>query len=80
MRHKVKTGAIYRFFPVFFDRANPPAARDVSEGEEVRVVKLYGCPPPNTMGMCHIESRDENGNWKFAGMVCCNSLVRRKAE
>ena len=37
----------------------------------VKVVALHGCPPPNTMGCCHVEL-----DGKFAGMVLTASLSK----
>lgn len=72
MIHKrVRAGYCYVFQPVWFDQANPPF--DAQPGDIVRVVNLPGCPRAGTMGMCHIERREDTG-WKFAGMVCTNSL------
>ncbi len=68
MYNKVEPGTSYVFEPVFFDILNPPF--DAKPGDIVEVVDLPGCPPANTMGMCHI-----NRNGKFAGMVCTNSLT-----
>ena len=70
MRKRVRTGSWYTYNPVMFDKLNPPFG--VEPGDRVKVVRLPGCPPPNTMGMCHVA--DENG--KFAGMVCTNSLEK----
>ena len=66
---RVRVGARYRFQPVWFDQANPPAAQDVPEGAEVQVVNLPGCPKANTMGMCHISYQG-----RFAGHVMTASL------
>ncbi len=71
LHRKVRTGARYRFDPVPMDRFDPPF--DVKAGETVVVVKLRGCPPPNTMGHCHVNVR-RGGEWTFGGLVCCNSL------
>lgn len=69
---KVRANAKYVYRPVFFDVLNPPF--DVTEGEIVRVVNLPGCPKANTMRMCHVETQQEDGTWKFSGMVCTASL------
>jgi len=46
---------------------------DLTEGEEVRVVNLPGCPKANTMNHCHVQRLD--GSW--GGLVHCNSLHTR---
>ena len=66
---RVTVGRRYRYVPVPFDRCNPPF--NVEPGEIVTVINLPGCPKANTMGMCHVAK-----DGKFAGMVCCNSLIR----
>lgn len=71
---KVRHGTKAYYDPVLLDRADPPygvEAGILAEGDQVKVVKLPGCPPPGTMNMCHIEK-----DGKFAGLVCVNSLVR----
>lgn len=69
--NRVRKGAVYTFRPVMWDvligHANTP-----NDGDEVRVCHPYGCPAPNTMGHCHVETLDG----KFIGLVHCNSLVR----
>jgi hypothetical protein len=72
---KVRTGASYIYEPVSWDRFDPKTT--LKGGETVTVVHAYGCPPPNTMGHCHI---DHNG--EFAGLVCTASLqpVKRRAK
>jgi hypothetical protein len=69
---RVRAGTTYRFDPVLIDRTDPPwGVKDgrLGKGDLVKVVKLPGCPPPNSMGMAHIEV-----DGKFAGLVCTNSL------
>jgi len=67
---KVRKGRIYRFRACLIDiadrRANTPA-----NGTLVRVCHPHGCPPPNTMGHCHVETLDG----EFIGLVACNSLM-----
>ncbi len=65
---KVRAGKKYVFDPVPMDVFD--AKTTLKKGDVVTVVKLAGCPPPNTMNHCHVE--DENGT--FRGLVCCNSL------
>ena len=70
---RVRKGQILTFrangWDVFDRRANTPA-----EGTKVRVCAPFGCPPPNTMGHCHVESLEG----EFIGLVSCNSLSREK--
>lgn len=68
---KVKAGRRYVYEPCLLDTLDARTA--LRAGDVVTVVKLHGCPPPNTMGHCHVE-RDG----AFVGLVCCNSL--RPAE
>lgn len=65
---KVKTKCWYTFQPVGMDLYDSRAS--VPPGSRVQVVRLHGCPPPNTMGHCHIV--DAAG--RFAGLVLTNSL------
>lgn len=68
---KVRKGSTYTFRASFWDvadrRSNTP-----NEGDRVRVCAPYGCPPPNTMNHCHVETLDG----KFIGLVSCNSLSK----
>lgn len=71
--HRVRKGSVYRYDPVSYDRADPPygvKAGILARGDHVRVIHPHGCPAPNTMGMCHIETLAE----EFAGLVFTNSL------
>lgn len=65
--NKVRTGTMYEYQPVGMDKWD--ARTSLKAGDKVTVVKLPGCPPPNTMGHCHV-----NHNGQFAGLVLCNSL------
>lgn len=65
--NKVKSGKTYEYQPVLMDRCDARTA--LKPGDKVTVVTLRGCPPPNTMGHCHVEH-----NGQFAGLVHCNSL------
>lgn len=68
---KVRKGGVYRYDPVPLDRLCPVS--DLEPGEIVKVVHPRGCPPPNTMGHCHVSRRDgAEGN--LAGLVLCGSL------
>jgi hypothetical protein len=70
---RVRKGAVYVFRACLIDiadrRANTPA-----EGTLVRVCHPYGCPPPNTMRHCHVETLAG----QFIGLVCCGSLHKRE--
>lgn len=68
---RVVAGRKYRFNPNLLDQIHV-CAKGLRAGEIVRVVKLHGAPPPNTMGQCHVE--DAQG--VFRGMVSCNSLEK----
>lgn len=68
VRHGMK-----RFYrPVPLDQYDPPHGNP-QPGDALTVVKLNGCPPPGTMGMCHVNFTETG---KFAGLVCVNSLVK----
>ena len=72
---KVRNLSIYTYQPVLIDKVNPPygtLSGILNPGDKVRVKNLHGCPKANTMNHCHIETLDG----KFAGLVCCNSLVK----
>jgi hypothetical protein len=74
---RVRAGTAYRFDPVGWDRIDPPYGVKsglIKSGDTVRVVKLHGCPPPNTMGHCHVQTLAG----EFAGLVCTGSLERVK--
>lgn len=73
---RVRTNATYVYDPVGLDRCDKPYGvlqGLVNPGDTVRVVKLPGCPPPNTMRMCHIHTL----SGLFAGLVCVGSLQRK---
>ena len=73
MAHKVAAGRTYRYQPVMWDQLYPPfgvVRGFLRPGDEVRVVKLPLAPPPNTMGMAHVETLDG----QLAGLVHANSL------
>ena len=73
MAKKVRVNSKYYFHPVFWDREVP-----VKEGELVRVVNLFGCPPANSGGMCYINRILPDGSEEFVQMVCTNSLYNKK--
>lgn len=68
---RVKKNSVYVFkaagWDIFDRRDNTPA-----NGSKVRVCHPYGCPPPNTMGHCHVETLDG----QFIGLVQTASLVK----
>ena len=65
---RVRAGSRYHFDPCALDLLHPCSS--ANSGDVVQVVKLHGCPPPNTMGQCHIQSLAG----KFLGMVSTTSL------
>lgn len=68
---KVRKGSVYTFHAVGWDRfdrrSNTPA-----EGTKVRVCAPYGCPKPNVMGHCFVETMEG----KFIGLVSTASLSK----
>lgn len=79
MHNRVRANAVYTFDPVPLDAIDPPhgvKAGILAPGDSVRVVALRGCPPPNTMGMAHVQTM----SGEFAGLVCCNSLTRKESK
>lgn len=68
---KVRAGSTYRFVPNLMDQIHV-CAPSLRPGDIVKVTAMRGCPPPNTMGQCHVIGPDG----KFAGMVSCNSLEK----
>jgi len=72
---KVRKGAVYLFEAAGFDcfdrRENTPA-----NGTLVRVCTPHGCPPPNTMGHCFVETLAG----EFIGLVSTASLQPRDAN
>jgi len=72
---KVRKGSVYEFQACLIDvadrRSNTPR-----NGTLVRVCHPHGCPPPNTMGHCHVETLAG----EFIGLVACGSLqpVRKR--
>jgi hypothetical protein len=69
---RVRKGGIYEFeacgWDIFDRKENTPA-----NGTIVRVCTPHGCPPPNAMNHCFVETLDG----KFIGLVSCNSLKQR---
>jgi len=72
---KVRKGSWYVYEPVGLDIFDSRTI-GIKSGDLVKVVHPHGCPPPNTMGMAHIETKDG----VFAGLVLTNSLQPRKAR
>jgi hypothetical protein len=70
MPARVRMGARYTYRPALIDLIDPKTT--LAPGDIVRVVRLRGCPPPNTMGHCHVY--DAAG--KLRGLVLTNSLQR----
>jgi hypothetical protein len=70
---RVRKGQVLVFNAVGWDRfdrrSNTPA-----NGTVVRVCTPYGCPPPNTMGHCFVETLEG----KFIGLVSTASLHKRE--
>ena len=68
---RVRKGQILTFKACGWDqfdrRDNTPA-----DGTRVRVCTPYGCPAPNTMGHCFVETMAG----EVIGLVSCNSLSR----
>ncbi len=70
---RVKTNALYRFKRHGWDMWDRKNAPDISDGTIVRVIRCHGCPPPNTMGHCHIATLEG----EFIGLVSTASLEKR---
>jgi hypothetical protein len=68
---RVRKGSIYTFnacgWDVFDRRNNTP-----TNGTKVRVCAPHGCPSPNTMGHCFVETLDGH----FIGLVATASLSK----
>jgi len=69
---KVRVNHTYFFVANLLDACD--GRTDLTEGEEVRVVNLPGCPKANTMSHAHVERLD--GRW--GGLVHTNSLHTRQ--
>ena len=65
---RVRAGKRYRYAPVGLDVWDPRT--DLQAGDVVTVVRLPGCPPPNTVGHAHVNGPDGT----FAGLVLVASL------
>jgi hypothetical protein len=69
---KVRANSTYFYNPVMLDQYDPPAGNP-AKGARLTVKNLHGCPPANTMGMCHTHFAESG---EFAGLVCVNSLTK----
>jgi hypothetical protein len=67
---KVRKGMVVKYDPCGWDVFD--AKTDLTKGDTVRVCHPYGCPAPNTMGCCHVETLEG----KFKGLVSTNSLSK----
>jgi len=69
MTKRVRLGSRYRYEPCVLDKLH--VCSDARPGDIVQVCKPYGCPPPNTMGQCHVQTPEG----KFLGLVSTASLT-----
>ena len=67
---RVRKGQKVKYNPNMLDLIDPKT--NLKKGDVVRVTHCHGCPPPNTMNHCHVETLDG----KFIGLVSCNSLEK----
>ena len=67
---RIRTNATYTFRRAGWDRFDPKVT--IADGTRVRVVKLPGAPPPNTMGHAHIDDAVTGE----LGLVSTASLVK----
>ena len=72
----VKANSCYIFNPTGYDVFDPKTT--LQKGEIVRVVNLPGCPRANTMRHCHVQAKNNKGEWEFAGLVLTASLDKLK--
>lgn len=82
---RVKVNSKYFFYPCLFDKISGNSTELFTQGQEVRVINLHGCPPANTMKMCYIvpadAKKDDRGNWnKPFAMVMTASLEATKMD
>lgn len=64
---KVRAGKQYIYYPNMLDRID--GRTQLVPGSVVTVVRMPGCPSPNTMQHAHV-----NYDGRFAGLVHTNSL------
>ena len=69
---KVRKGQVLVFNAVGWDRFDARSNTPVN-GTVVRVCTPHGCPPPNAMGHCFVETLEG----KFIGLVSTASLSKR---
>ena len=69
MTNKVRVGSWYRFQAVGLD-VYSPCHQGLKNGQVVKVIDKYGCPPANTMGHFYVETEDG----QFMGLVSTGSL------
>lgn len=67
--NKVVTNRVYIYHANMLDRVD--GRTSLKDGDKVRVVRMHGCPPPNTMGHAHVA---DPMTGEFIGLVHCNSL------
>lgn len=67
---RVRKGQKVKYNPNGWDTLDPKT--NLKPGDIVRVTHCPGCPPPNTLNHCHVETLDG----KFIGLVHCNSLEK----
>ena len=70
---KVRYGQHLFYVPNLLDRID--GRTSLTEGDEVVVIKVSGCPAANVVGHCYVG--DPNDADKFIGMVHTNSLHTR---
>lgn len=75
---RAKHGKIYQYKPVGYDLWD--SRTNAVDGEYVKVVNVPGCPKAGTMGHCHIQTRNAQGEWTFSGLVLLASLQPRKGK
>ena len=75
---KVRAGRLYSYTASGWDLYDriPHAPRD---GQVVRVIKLHGCPPPNTMGHCHVADAETGEFLSLVHTASLTPLKRSKA-
>ena len=71
---KVRKGQTYVYVPCSWDIIDPKTT--LKEGDMCRVVHPHGCPPPNTMNHCHVETQ----SGEFLGLVSVFSLQKPKGK
>lgn len=66
---RVRVGTVYTWNPTLWDACDK-RTKSILVGTKLRVIKLHGCPPANTMGHCYVETLAGD----FLGLVCTGSL------